>query len=256
MAKAQKSSKRKAKKNETSKLWHKLSRVHKIGLSIFLFALTATSLLALVPETYSATTTSPAPAESTATPYGSIGKWMIQSNGQISNWGGKKYQSKTIYEMVNVIVVDPTSTSTSASTSKLGAAMKAAGFPSRSGHSSGFKGYINNTLYSQQPTGLNAFSDAAATAQNNHGRMFGPAPKQGGGYVWSGAFSTEKPTYFLWFLTGHDYVSFNTARDALARGFVSSGQTQAASVDMGNAYNTTTVTTGDHDGKAIVVVLK
>lgn len=196
------------------------------------------------------------PADSAETPYGSIGKWMIKSNGQIANWGGQKYQSKSIYEVVNVVIVDPTSTSASAATTKINTVMSQAGFPSRSGHSNGFKGYINNVLYGQQPTGLNAFSDNSTYAQNNHGRLFGPAAAPTGGYVWSGAFSTEKPTTFFGVLIGHAYVSFNAARDALAAGLVNSGQTQAANVDLANAYNTTTTTTGDHDGSAVVLVLQ
>ncbi len=238
------------KKSSLIKPWHK------VGLSVFLVAFVG-SLFALVPQTYSATTAgSPAPTDAAVTPYGSIGKWMIQSNGQVSNWGGSKYQNKTLDEVVNVILVDPTSTSATASTTKINTVMSRAGFPSQSGHSNGFSGYINGTKYSQQPTGLNAFSDNVATNQNDHARLFGPGLATGGGYVWSGALSTEKPTFFFGILIGHSYVSFNTARDALARGFVASGQAQSASVAMGNAYNTTSTTTGDHDGKAVVIVLK
>ena len=214
----------------------------------------AASLFAFTPQTQASTT--PAPTDATATAYGSIGKWMIQSSGQISNWGGSKYQNKTLDEVVNVILVDPTSTSASASTSKINADMAAAGFPSQSGHSNGFSGYINGTKYSQQPTGLNAFSDNSATKQNDHARLFGPGLATGGGYVWSGALSTEKPTTFLGILIGHSYVSFNTARNALAHGMVASGQAQSTSINLGNTYNTTTTTTGDHDGNAVVIVLK
>jgi hypothetical protein len=232
------------------KQWHKitagaLSLV--VVLSVFVIA-SQTQL--------QATTTGPTQTDAVATTYGSIGKWMLQSNGTISNWGGSKYQNKTLDEVINVIIVDPTSTSAAASTTKINSVMSNAGFPSQTGHSNGFKGLINGVVYGQQPTGLNAFSDNVATNQNNHARLFGPANSASGGFVWTGALSTEKPTFFFGILTGHAYVSFNTARDALARGFVASGQTQAASVDLANVYNTTTTTTGDHDGKAVVVVLK
>lgn len=233
-----------------TKHWHKLA----VGALVIVMA---ASMFALVPQTHSATTVGQAaPTDAVATPYGSVGKWMLKSNGQISNWGGKKHEKKTLYEVINVIIVDPTSTSASASTKKINSAMKQAGLPSKFGHSSGFKGRINDTVYGQQPTGLNAFSDNSFLAQNNHGRLFGAASVQGGGYVWSGGLSTEKPTYFFGILTGHSYVSFNTARDTLARGFVASGQTQLPSIDMGNTYNSSEITTGDHDGKAAVIVLK
>lgn len=134
--------------------------------------------------------------------------------------------------------------------------MTLAGFPSRSGHSSGFKGIINGVTYAQQPTGQNAYSNNDSAAVNDHGRLFGPAPVASGGYVWSGAFSTEKPVTFFGFVLAHSYESFSTARDALARGFVASGQTQSANVDLVNAYNTTSTTTDDHNGEAVVIVLK
>jgi hypothetical protein len=46
------------------------------------------------------------------------------------------------------------------------------------------------------------------------------------------------------------------ARDTLARRLLASGQVQSASMFLDNAYNTPTTTTGDHDGSAVVIVLK
>ena len=135
--------------------------------------------------------------------------------------------------------------------------MAAAGLPSRVGHSTGFKGYIGGTLYAQQPSGLvSAYSDKSFLVRNNHGRLFGPAAAQGGGYVYSGAFSIEDFVMRYLVLPSHTYVSSNPARDALAAGFVASGQTQLPSIDLQNAYNTADTTTGDHDGKAALIVLK
>jgi hypothetical protein len=244
--------KQKSSKHPLTKITRFIKRNNRITAAALVIAV---SCFALVPFTLAATA-APAATDAVATTYGSIGKWMLQSSGQISNWGGSKYQNKTLDEVVNVVIVDPTSLSAAASTAKINADMSQAGFPSQTGHSSGFKGLLNGVVYSQQPTGLNAFSDNVATAQNDHARLFGPALAQSGGYLWSGALSTEKPTTIFGVLVGHAYVSFNAARDALARGFVNSGQTQATSVDLANAYNTTTTTTGDHDGKAAVIVLK
>lgn len=247
---------RKSPKKKTLNLAARMKTWHKLAIGM-LVVVVAGSLFAFVPQTHSATTVSSAtPADAVTTPYGSIGKWMLKSNGQISDWGGKKYEKKTLYEVINVVIVDPTSTSTSASTKKINSAMSAAGFPAKFGHSSGFKGRINNTVYGQQPGGLSAFSDNSFLAQNNHGRLFGAAAVQSGGYVWTGGFSNEKPTFFFGIITGHVYTSFNTARDALASGFVKSGQTQLPSVNLDNTYNTNEITTGDHDGNAVVIVLK
>ena len=55
----------------------------------------------------------------------------------------------------------------------------------------------------------------------------------------------------------HSYVSSNAARSALAAALIASGQaTYGGTVDLDNAYNTGTTTTGDHDGKAVVLILK
>lgn len=198
----------------------------------------------------------PTSADEMVTPYGSIGKWMLQANGQVSTYGGQPYKGKTLVEVVNVVIVDPGSSSAAASKTKVNSAMARAGFPAQPIHSNGFKGLINNKTYGQLPGGIfNAYSDNSFLAQNNHGRLFGPAAVAGDGYIYSGAFSTEKPTIYNW-LPAHAFVSSNVARDALVRRLVASGQTQSVSIDMGNAYNTSDATTGDHDGKAAVIVLR
>jgi hypothetical protein len=180
---------------------------------------------------------------------------MLQFNGQVSNYGGQPYDGKTLVEPINVIIVDPNSKFAPESTLKVNKDMIQGGFPLQPLHSGGFKGKINDTVYGQQPAGINAFSDNPFVVQNDHGRLFGPAPAPGGGYIWTGAFSTETPTVYNR-LPAHAYVSSNTARDTLARRLLDSGQVQSASVSLDNAYNTPTTTTGDHDGYAVVIVLK
>ena len=53
----------------------------------------------------------PRPADVVQTPYGDIGKWLLQPNGQISTFGGERLGGKTLLEPINVIILDPTSTS-------------------------------------------------------------------------------------------------------------------------------------------------
>lgn len=200
----------------------------------------------------------PTPADEAPTVYGDIGKWMLQSNGQISNYGGLPYRGKTVLESVNVIIVDPTSTSAAESAHKLNTAMFWAGYPAQPIHSTGFQGTIDDITYGQQPTGpLMGFSDNFFLFPNNHGRIFGPDPVETStGYVWSGAFSTEQFVIYD-LLPRHAYVSSNLARNALAMRLIASGQaTYGGMVPLNNSYNTATTTTGDHDGYAVVVILK
>ncbi|MGK2866975.1 MAG: hypothetical protein ACSLFA_10120 [Mycobacterium sp.] len=200
----------------------------------------------------------PSPQDEVSTEYGDIGKWMVKPNGQIANWGGKVYGGKTLLESINVIIVDPMSTSGTQAARRLNHAMFWSGFPAQPFHSTGFSGSIDEVTYGQKPRGLlQSYSNNFFLFRNDHGRIFGPDPVQTAtGFVWSGAFSTEEVGFTGW-LPGHVYVSSDRARDALVRQLVGSGQaTYGGLVPMENAYNTDTVTTGDHDGFAVVLVLR
>jgi hypothetical protein len=50
-------------------------------------------------------------------------------------------------------------------------------------------------------------------------------------------------------------VSFDKARDAVRAGLVGSGATDLGLVDLDNTVTGRTVTTGDHDGYAVVIEL-
>lgn len=200
----------------------------------------------------------PTPADQVPTVYGDIGKWMLQSNGQISDYGGLPYQGRTVLEPVNVIIVDPTSTSAAEAAYKLNTAMFWSDYPAQPIHSTGFQGTIDDVTYGQQPTGpLLGYSDNFFLFPNNHGRIFGPDPVEtSAGYVWSGSFSTEQFVIYD-LLPRHAYVSSNLARNALALRLLASGRaTYGGMVALDNSYNTATTTTGDHDGYAVVIILK
>ena len=199
----------------------------------------------------------PDPDDQAATEYGDIGKWMLERNGDIADYGGLPYDGKTVLEPVNVIFVDQTSRSALEATWRLSAAMRRAGFPPRFFHSTGFRGLIDDVRYRQRPGGLLlGYSDDFFLLPNNHGRIFGPDPVEtSSGYVWSGAFSTEEFTFYQG-LPRHGYVSSNEARDALAADFVASGRgSLGGMVSLDNIYDTDDFTTGDHDGYAVVIVL-
>ena len=198
----------------------------------------------------------PRPTDVAHTVYGDIGAWLLQAGGKIANYGGVRHGGKTVLEPVNVIILDPTSKSSAESAARLDAAMTRAGFPAQPIHSTGFTGIIDGASYGQKPTGfLQAYSDNFFLFPNDHGRMFGAAPAaNGAGYVWSGAFSTEQLNPANPFT--HEYVSSDTARAALARRLVASGAaTVVGVVPLGNAYDDGTLTTGDHDGYAVVLQL-
>ncbi|WP_166904795.1 hypothetical protein [Mycobacterium sp. DL440] len=200
----------------------------------------------------------PTPADQVPTVYGDIGKWMLQSDAQISDYGGLPYGGRTVLEPVNVIIVDPTSTSAAEAACKLNTVMFWSGFPAQPVHSTGFQGTIDDVTYGQQPTGpLLGYSDNLFLFPNNHGRIFGPDPVEtSAGYVWSGSFSTEQFVIYD-LLPRHAYVSSNLARNALAMRLIASGRaTYGGMVPLDNSYNTATTTTGDHDGYAVVIVLK
>ncbi|MGU3654463.1 hypothetical protein [Mycolicibacterium sp. A43C] len=199
----------------------------------------------------------PAPTDEMSTAHGDIGKWMLTPAGQISDWGGKQLDGRTLLEAVNVIIVDPRSTTPGQAGRRLNQAMFASGFPAQPLHSFGFQGRIDDVTYGQQPGGvLLSYSDDFFLRQNDHGRIFGPDPiETATGFVWSGAFSTERVEFTGW-VPGHAYVSSNQARDSLATALVTSGQAKFGGlVALGNAYQSLTSTTGDHDGFAVVLVL-
>jgi hypothetical protein len=81
--------------------------------------------------------------------------------------------------------------------------------------------------------------------------VFGPHTF-GEAYVFIGAFSREQVDLLRW--PGHKYASFNQARDDFARDLDSRTVFKSAgTVPLGNAMNDDQVTTGDHDGQAVVL---
>ena len=191
-----------------------------------------------------------------STPYGDIGKWLQEPGNQISDFGGQKLDGKSLLEPINVIVVDTTSTTKTEAIATLNAQLKEAGFPAQPIHSTGFGGSIDGVTYGQQPTGpLDAYSNNFFLLPDDHARAFGPGLVEGVGYVWTVAASRE--LFGLYgILPTHTYLSYNAARDELTGQLIDDGATLVGIVPLGNAVDSATQTTGDHDGYAIVVQLK
>jgi len=181
-----------------------------------------------------------------------VGKWMIAHDGSIAHWLGQFYQGKHLHEPINVILIDAGATSPDAARARFLAATAAAGYPVRFGHSAGYRGLIGGDTYAQMPAGRDdAFSNALFEESNNHGRVFGPH-RFGDAFVFVGAFSRESVDLLRW--PGHRYASFNRARDDFARDFdARTAFRSAGTVPLGNAVDNAQVTTGDHDGMAVVL---
>lgn len=198
------------------------------------------------------------PASEIATPpdLPALGKWMFDRDGSIAHWLGQMVGGKKLHEPINVILIDVSSASPDQARVRLTRAAKMAGYPVRMGHSTGYRGFIDGDLYSQLPQGRDdAFSNRLFEETNNHGRIFGPYAS-GSGYVFIGAFSRESVDLIR--DPPHRYASFNMARDDFARALAErAGFQHSGMAFLDNAIsNDPQVTTGDHDGHAVVLTLK
>jgi hypothetical protein len=182
-----------------------------------------------------------------------IGKWMMTLQGVPSDWLGEVYEGKNLREPINVIILDESSASVEEAKSRLLLASTLAGYPIRFGHSTGYQGYIGGQFHAQLPHGRDdAFSNDIFEVSNNHGRVFGPH-LMGRTYVFTAAFSREEVDPFR--LPGHRYASFNRARDDFTQSLDRSTAYKVSGfVDLNNAIvGDPKLTTGDHDGMAVLV---
>lgn len=184
---------------------------------------------------------------------GDLGRWMITKDLQNATWLGEKVGGRTLREPINVVLIDPVARTPEDATRRMLQAMDRAGYGPKNMHSDGYYGYLNGELRGQYPQGKGlAFSDGPWYDSNNHGRVFGPFTV-GSATVFTASFSRED---FRWLpRPGHPYNSFQVAREDLGqqlgaktiykpRGFLT----------LGSALDTPTETTGDHDGRALMLV--
>lgn len=204
------------------------------------------------PKANARTVAAPNPTATVATPYGSLGKWMLNSKNQIADWVGLPYQGRTLLEGINVVIVDSASRTPTQASGNLNAWMRRSGFGPSAFSSTGYQGIIGSATFGQKPTGANtAYRDAYFLFANSHGRVFGPFPNPNGpGYVWTAALSEENLDVANF---SHGHESFNQARTKLVSGMVGAGAQSLGQVFMDNVYNTPEYTTGDADGYAAVI---
>lgn len=185
-----------------------------------------------------------------------IGKWMFTTDLKPANWLGQKYQGKEMREPINVVVIDQQSTSSTEAIKCLARACRQAGYNDRWGHSGGYHGYIAGVFYPQLPSGKDrAFSNVPFIMSNNHGRFFGPY-FDGKRYYLSASFSRELIVLTLDQKKMHKYGSFKIARDDFASRMNKKSDYKIAKyADLKNALiNDPILTTGDHDGRAVVLL--
>ncbi len=197
----------------------------------------------------------PGPPEAIAHPPGlpGIGKWMLDAQNEPAHWLGEWYDGKHLLEPINIIIVDTAAPSADAARERLGQNFAAAGYRVREGHSTGYRGYIGGVVYEQIPEGKEqAFSNEPFEMHNNHGRVFGPHPHQGG-WLFTAAFSRERLD--VWEKVKHRYVSFNQARDDLSQRLdLKTDYKIRAFVDLDNALiGNPRFTVGDHDETAVLL---
>lgn len=180
-----------------------------------------------------------------------LGKWMYNSDKKYSEWLGENLNGKSLREPINLVLVDSISKSAEDAKTFLINNFKLAGFDVRAGHSSGYFGFIENTQYPQLPDKPNhAFSDEPFEKDNNHGRVFGPCVINGV-YYFTAAFSREKVVVNI---PIHKFESFVAARNKIAENLNAESKYKVAGkVDMQNRLETDKITTGDHDGRAILL---
>jgi hypothetical protein len=181
----------------------------------------------------------------------SLGKWMYTSEYKYADWLGAKFKGKILREPINIIIVDSISKSMDEAKNNLIKNFDTAGFKVRKGHSGGYLGYIENKFYTQLPEQPgHAFSDAPFEINNCHGRVFGPCVINGV-YYFSCALSKEKVVINI---PIHHYDSFNEARDKLAKNLDSKTRYKIiGNINMFNAIDSDSLTTGDHDSKGILI---
>lgn len=195
----------------------------------------------------------PADAPVSVPGVGLVGRWMVTSSLVPATWLGERVGGRTLREAVNIVLMDRVARTPEEASARLLRAMTAAGYGPRSGHSTGYFGEVNGQLYPMLPTGAGeAFSDRPFWLPNNHGRIFGPVPVPGG-YAWAGAFSREGVRLLP--RPGHPYRSFREAREDLADRLGAGGVFgRAGYVEMESRLDTAQETTGDHDGRAVLLV--
>ncbi|AIT10157.1 hypothetical protein LO80_09355 [Candidatus Francisella endociliophora] len=197
-----------------------------------------------------------------------LGKWMIDSDGQVAHWLGDrkingKKDSRYTLEPINVEFFVKATSELDAFT-KVDSFLtdKDTGFGNVSKlHSSGYQAYIGEDIYNQFQN--KTYSDNYPFMQNDHLRIFGSTKSYNGYYVMTGSCSEESGLFKVedkrsemnnLMLLIHHFVSFNHCRDLLYKNAKKQGiNTQY--IKMNNTFLDDNFSTRDHDGNAVQIIL-
>ncbi|MGE5422283.1 MAG: hypothetical protein ACM3QW_03385, partial [Ignavibacteriales bacterium] len=69
-----------------------------------------------------------------------FGQWMYTPENEPAHWLGQEYQGKELREPINIVVIDRKASSKQDAETHFLMSTQAAGYPNRTGHSSGYKG--------------------------------------------------------------------------------------------------------------------
>jgi hypothetical protein len=176
-----------------------------------------------------------------------IGKWLLDRNKKPSLWLNRKLDGKIIWEPINIIIRDTISKSIKESKRLLNVSLFKSGFKIRWGHITPRYANIGGIIYEFLPgIYFHAYSDSIWLKENNHGRFFGPH-FQNDIYYYCGAVSRETAIT-------HKYISFSLARNQFIKMLTEKSGTRFIKYfEMDNIIMNDTETTGDHDGKAILL---
>ena len=173
----------------------------------------------------------PSPDATVSTPYGDLGQWMLNKNGEVADWIGQPYcgpgstvsncgadtpGAKTVQEPINVVFVVPAANEWFAKL-KLDFALRVSGFGPSCCSSIGYRAIVDGETDPQMPTGGllglgvlpplpfglgqtgllgligfgPAYRDAPFFLANSHLRVFGGQSDGNGAYIFTGSASEE-----------------------------------------------------------------
>jgi len=181
-----------------------------------------------------------------------IGKWLERDGGTPADWLGKKYKNKQLLEPINVVIIDEHSQSREQAIQKLTTECKKQGYKAKHGHSCGYFGQIDSTLFAQITAQKKvAFSNKIFIKTNNHGRIMGPAYYDGK-YIFVAAFSRE--SFRLLGRIHHSFRSFTIARNDFCQKLAKRNVYKIMGrYNLANRVDDDCSTTADHDGEAIML---
>lgn len=171
---------------------------------------------------------------------GPFGLWLLSADRTRAAYAPTAGRAQAVRRPMNVVLVDKFAATPDTATTRVTAALGAAGYAAQPGQSAPYQAFAAGEFRTAWPQVY------ASAGQRLH--LFGPW-KTAGGFVFAAAVATEN--------TGGAFQDFMVAREALADAL--NGKTtfrKKGYVDLLGKVETPTETTADHDGCAVVLVAR